>query len=320
MIVDMEHLFSPEHEASSTAYSGVEGVNSLADSELNELFTNPEVAGAESNGGRKLTRLLEIEAACLRRDTWVSFASSGAFLVALLWIVRYTNMTENVLKSNMLLWFLVMLGISGGVCASFIKPYYRRKKNFTATLAENYSIEEIAPLIRTIKAQNTSVSALAKKKLTELLPAVKASDSGSIGVEERKILMRQLCIPPNDPGYRDPMELFSKEAYKRELEFRLSILKALEQIGGMQEVEAVERVARGQISALSASKFPDEIRKAAQDCLPYLKARSEEQRDASQLLRASSVNDLSGDALLRPASSPSETGSELLLRASNPPI
>ena len=168
--------------------------------------------------------------------------------------------------------------------------------------------------------RSASVSALAKKKLTELLPAVKASDSGSIGVEERKILLRQLCIPPNDPGYRDPMELFSKVAYKRELEFRLSILKALEQIGGMQEVEAVERVARGQISALSASKFPDEIRKAAQDCLPYLKARSEEQRDASQLLRASSVNDLSGDALLRPASSPSETGSELLLRASNPPI
>ena len=65
-------------------------------------------------------------------------------------------------------------------------------------------------------------------------------------------------------------------------------------------------------------KLPPEIRKAAQECLPYLIERATQQRASEQLLRASSQHSVSGEALLRPATAQTDVQPEQMLRASEP--
>ena len=268
---------------------------------------------------KALTNLLEQDAKNLNKETWISFAWAGAFLSSVLYLVRFANSDEQLLKIQILILFLIMTAVGSYFCLRVKRRSNGSRRNLTETLKQNYDETQVGPLIRTLRAQNAPVRKIVKSILTDLLPTLKASDSHLISEEERKILLRTLVISPNETGHRDLSELFSSSVKQREMNLRLSILKALQQVGGDQELATVKSLALGTPTIYSFS-FPPEIREAAKECLPYMQARSNEQRDASQLLRASSVHDISGETLLRPATSSSEFRPELLLRASEPPL
>ena len=268
---------------------------------------------------KALTNLLEKDAKSLSKETWISLAWAGAFLSSILYLVRFSNSNEQLLKIQILILFSIMTVQGCYFAWRFIRRLNGSRRNLTATLKQNFDKKQVGSLIRTLRAQSAPVRNVARSILTDLLPSLQANDSHLISEEERKILIRTLMISPNETGHRDLSELFSSSVKQRELNLRLSILKALQPVGGDQELATVKSLSIGTPTIYSFS-FPPEIREAATECLPYLQARSNEQRDATQLLRASSAHDISGDSLLRPAASSSESYPELLLRASEPPV
>ncbi len=263
-----------------------------------------------------LMTLLQEEAINRRKETGLSLAWSGAFVVSMLWLIRHTGTTEAAITLNLLFCFAFMGIVGWGLCFHLSRRSYRRKHSLTNALSQINSRKDVAPLIRTLQVQNTPVRNRAKAGLIALLPTIRASDALLLGEQERKILLQQLAILPNDSGYRDLKELFSRSAFRREMDFRLAILKSLEQVGGEQELPAVERLARGLPALHNPVKIPLELQTAAKECLPYLQSRANDQRASAQLLRASGFPAASGADLLRPAASGVSTPPEHLLRAS----
>jgi len=273
---------------------------------------------AEEQATAALTTLLQQEACGRRNETWITLAWSGAFITSMIWLVEKASLSAPLHTEDLWRCFAMMLAFGWVLMSQFRVRLHRRKRSLTNALSQINDKKQIGPLIRTLRVQNTPVRNLAKQSLIELLPTLRASDSSLLEPGERKVLLRQLTILPNDPGYRDVKELFSRSAFRRELDFRLAILKALEQVGAEQELETVERLARSIPSPQNPIKIPQELRAAAQECLPYLQARANDQRASSQLLRASGFPALSGDDLLRPATSSLEAHPEQLLHAAEP--
>ena len=103
----------------------------------------------------------------------------------------------------------------------------------TQVLSQNQDIQQVASLIRLLRAPTSpSVQNLAKRALIDLLPKMRSSDASLLGVLERNVLLRYLAISPCDSAYREVVELFSSSAFRREIDLRLSILSALQQVGG----------------------------------------------------------------------------------------
>jgi hypothetical protein len=312
----MEQRFHPQHEVSALTEVGDPLFSAENATDIEEVTT--EVEELADTATTSLTALLQQEAVSRRNETLSSFVWSGAYMAFMLWLLRQSGTTEATLKGNLLFCFALMAVIGGVGCFRFSRRTSRRKRSLTEALSHINDKTQAAPLIRTLQVQNTPVRNLAKHHLITLLPTLRASDASLLGEAERKILVRQLAIFPNDPGYRDLQELFSKSAFRREMDLRLAILKALEQVGGEQELTAVERLARGLPTLHSQFKVPDELHEAAKACLPYLQSRATDQRASAQLLRASSLPAASGTDLLRPAAMGAPTHSEQLLRASEP--
>lgn len=99
----------------------------------------------------------------------------------------------------------------------------------------------------------------------------------------------------------------------------LRILRALEQVGGADAVPVVRQLA-AKNSVCNPStprkRWKQEIRQAAQECLPFLEQRAEEERLARTLLRAADASATTPDLLLRPVSTGDHAAlAEQLLRA-----
>ncbi len=312
-----QHHFQPEEasasrEASafvSTPTSRTEEESSVAETQ-DESTTSAETA--------PLMTLLQQEARNRRNEELATFAWSGGFLVAMLWLATRPISDAQAWMTNLKLCCALIIALGIGMTVQIARRSYRRQRSLTRALAQNHDVSQVGPLIQALRVQNTSVRNLAKNALIPLLPTVQASDSTQFGSSERDILLRLLSISPHDLGYRDLTELFSRSAYRREVDLRLAILKAFEQVGGSREQAAVERLARGLPPLQSAVPVPPELQQAAKDCLPYLQLRATEQRAREQLLRASSAHNLSDDVLLRPATTRPEARPEQLLRASEP--
>jgi len=181
------------------------------------------------------------------------------------------------------------------------------------------SRQQLGVLVRTLELPSIPLQNLAKRRLIELLPTLRASDAALLSEADRRILLRPLTISPQNWGGRVLRELFSRSAYRREVDLRLAILKAFEQIGGDQEIGVVERLADRSSMLFGPLSVLPEIREAAQACLPFVQHHAGEQRASAQLLRASSPPSSPSDVLLRPASGLSDTSPEQLLRAGEPP-
>jgi len=286
----------------------------VASEENEQSASNPLEAPYFYGDPPTLTSLLQTEARMRRAEDILSLGWAVGFLITILCVANVSSTDIATLQRNLGTCVAVM-GLMGiGVIGQFVSRSRRRKRSLTAVLSKTQDRQQISALIQTLRVQNTAVRNLAKRALIDLLPGLRASDAPLIGGAERAILVRQLAISPGDPGYRDLTELLSRTAFRREVNLRVSILQALEQVGGHKELPAVERLARD-ISANQLKKVNGEVRAAAIACLPYLKTRAMEQRASEQLLRPSSADTSSGSTLLRAAAPQSEAVPEDLLRA-----
>ncbi len=316
--MDMEHQPLLLHDTATST----EMWDSLSQQQgqTGAIETTTPAQQAASLAAEALTTQLQQEANARRNETLATVAWSGTFLVSMLWLIRHMSATESSLRTSLFLCFALMGSVGWGLCFQLGRRSYRRKRSLTDALARINDKTQVSPLIQSLQVPTTAVRSLAKQSLTALLPTLRAGDASLLDEADRKVLLRQLAIFPNDPGYRDLKELFSRTAYRREMDLRLAILKALEQVGGEQELAAVERLARGLPTLHSTLKVPREIREAAKACLPYLHTRADDQRAEAQLLRASCLPQSSGADLLRPVSACSSTPPEQLLRAGGPAV
>ena len=141
----------------------------------------------------------------------------------------------------------------------------------------------------------------AQRMLTGFLPRLQASDAHLLNARQHHLINRVL-------NGRSILHDSERTA------FIFAVLKSYEQIGGTEDLPTVERLAQGK----GYAKRDSDVRKAAQECLPYLQARSEVQDLRQTLLRASSVSAENSANLLRPAAASSETAPRELLRPAEP--
>ncbi len=317
----------PDHEPSPThtpATIGGEAPTLLAETLLSEipLAEIHEVqTGAEEHvtaSASALNALIKQELRLKRRDDYVMLVWTAAFTLAM-FAVTHRVVAEAGSGSGIDATIAMICTVTFGMVtvALITRRSYRRKTALTQELSKNHDTALIGPLVDTLNVESTPVRNLSKRGLIPLLPTLKASDADLLTDARRARLLRLLAISPNSSGHRDITELFSRSAYRREVDLRVSILKAFEQTGGAKELATVERLSRG-LPGLQGGTVPAEVRQAAAECLLYLQSRVQGQRASEQLLRPSSADTTSGDVLLRPASSQIEVVPEQMLRASKP--
>jgi hypothetical protein len=267
-----------------------------------------------------LATQLQHEARLRRREQIELLALSSVFVTVMAWIISRLRTDPDSYVFNLVTAFVLLMVYAASICLHLTRRSYRRKGVLMQALAQSRDIQQIGPLVQTLWLENTPVRNLAKGMLIDLLPNLQASDATLLGDAERDILLRHLTISPSDSGYRDLTELFSRSAVRREIDLRLSILKALEQVGGARELGAVERLSRGRLTLNSSGFVPLEVQEAARQCLPFLQSRAAAQLAGQQLLRASSAAATTGEALLRPARAIMEdNAADQLVRAVDSP-
>ena len=260
-----------------------------------------------------LTKLVHDEKS-IRRDGRGMYLFLPALTLLTLVFLKYAGPTAYA-PLQLYLMFTILLGtVWAGV---LILPYRRRFPEIKA-LSPLDDTKQLGLLIRTLSAQNRALRDFGVQNLITLLPKLHAGEDSLIGKTHRAILQQQLMILPNDLRYRGRTEPLSRAAYRREMDLRLAILKALEKVGGEQELATVTQLAQSLPTGRNARTVPAELRAAAQECLPPLQMRAAGQRSETQLLRASSLATRPGSELLRPAASGPSTPPEQLLRAGEP--
>jgi hypothetical protein len=132
--------------------------------------------------------------------------------------------------------------------------------------------------------------------LVRLLPTIRASDCGLLQMQHRSILRRLVA---------------SRIPYRSRVPLIVAILKAYEQVGDVDDIPVVERLAAGG----GYGKYK-QVRQAAEDCLPALRIVAPQHREQVTLLRASDSNEANTANLVRPAEATAEVDSNEMLRAS----
>lgn len=152
----------------------------------------------------------------------------------------------------------------------------------------------LANLFESVHSYNDKVRVESRKALIELLPKVTGQDISYIDATVRAHMHQALLNQPPS--------------------LVLPLLKALEIIGDGRDIEPVQRLARYRMGMAAKSVG---VRKAANELLPILRERAEEERVSGKLLRPSDRPEEEG--LLRPASTGAEGEAETLLRAVETP-
>ena len=131
--------------------------------------------------------------------------------------------------------------------------------------------------------------------LIRLLPRLTPTDARHLTKENREQLQAFLL-------YGD--SCFSPVQRERTIHLKIAILRALERVGTQEAI--------GHVSAVATNANDLRLRQAAQECLPYLKARKAESEISLTLLRSASVGDIADPHLLRPTSEVSVPIDDLL--------
>ena len=167
------------------------------------------------------------------------------------------------------------MGIFGSIGAAS-----QFQKSATEVIARFDDIRYVPELVNALAFSDKHMSDVARAALTNLLPRLSASDSEILDTEQRKLLHRWLTIK------------------NKESAFVQAILKALEQVGDERDLPAVQRMADRE----ATTQREKTLRGAAQQCLPYVEQRAEQNRVANTLLRAATANESDTQSLLRPVS------------------
>jgi hypothetical protein len=161
-------------------------------------------------------------------------------------------------------------------------------------MVETGDIRMVGPVVEALAWPDSEVRRAAAEALIVLLPRLKASDSKLLNASQRASLYGMLRM---------------SEARRRSDLIR-AILKALEQVGDEEAVFYVDRLAHEPVFTPSQL----EACKAAEECLPFLKASAARQKIGDELLRPAALEADSPDTLLRPAASAPDLDPETLLR------
>lgn len=229
----------------------------------------------------------ELAAFRRKRKRWVQRKIAGYSVVGTLFLVYYCVRSRH----GFFPFHMFLQLIAGG---SFIDASASMRRNAVKALGNVDDPHMVGPLASCLADKDNEIKRMAVEALKRLLPQVKATDRRYISSEEMDLLLKQLS---------------GKDSV-----LTIAILKALEQIGDEKALAEVEWLAENDEDA------PAEVRQAAQDCLPFLRIRAEEVRQAQTLLRASApVTEIAPDTLLRPAQGSVEADPNQLLRAQSAP-
>lgn len=168
--------------------------------------------------------------------------------------------------------FINLFFLFGGIGAAS-----KLQKESVRKLAKNPDVRGVGYFVDALTFKDKDVAKEANEALVGLLPQLKASDAHLLNDEQRSILYKQIR--------------------GKDTKLILAILKALEQVGDEKAVPFVQE----RIDRKHSSGDVLRIQTAAQECMPALKARVEQERAAHTLLRATTANESDSDVLLRPA-------------------
>jgi hypothetical protein len=169
----------------------------------------------------------------------------------------------------------------------------RRQKEAAQKLACHDDPSTVAWLVSFLAWSDRDVQAASIRALTRLLPRLRASDAYLLEGEWRQRLY----------------ETLNSDYVRREPDFVIAVLKALEQIGDAAALPYVHHLAQGSPRTANRKR----VQAAAWDCLPFLQTRIEQQHSRQTLLRAASP-DVAPETLLRPAAAAPVADPDELLR------
>lgn len=154
------------------------------------------------------------------------------------------------------------------------------QRNLTQSLMHTDDLRLVAPLLESA-ASSEMGGEVAAMILTSLLSRLRASDAELLDTPARANLNRALTT------------------HRRNIEFVLATLQALQQVGDATALPTVQKLAESRGRSAAAQR----VRAAAQECLPFLQQRAAQAQASQTLLRASDSLAIPSDTLLRPAQS-----------------
>ena len=225
-----------------------------------------------------------------------------AYLICL-WVIPEFVGVDKLYHRMLLLGCYAVWGLALAV-TSWVR--YHTLPKFDATeIARLGGAKAVVPLFAVLEndLDNKQREAI-RDALIPLLPQMKASDALLLTPAARHMLIAWISLNNDD-----------KFVVQCAVDLRLSVLKALEQVGDSGAIPVVERLANRRLLC-SGDK---EIRQAAIECLPMLRANCGDVETARTLLRASQAEPTDSATLLRPVSHTPETNPAQLLRGSHSP-
>ena len=222
-----------------------------------------------------------------RKQKRMQFATNVTLTLALLsfliGVLTFFSVTSNFPSSSGIYLFLscfasaVFLLFATAPFASRAQRALEGQESRILALAEINDLRAIGALLELMQASKGKMRETPRTALLKLLPALRASDFAAMNLAQKRALTGSL-------NFDDP-------------ELALAILKALQQVGDASTIPQVEKIAKGRGDV----SRDWQVMEAARNCLPFLQARTENPKDAAQLLRpaAHSANETDARELLR---------------------
>lgn len=176
----------------------------------------------------------------------------------------------------------------------FTNNYFLRRRGHRLAAIED--VRMTGALLDVFKTSGKLQGQDVKRALLRLLPRLKSSDADLVSPEQRKFLTTLLIMDQS----------WSFAGVNWDTDLKVAMLKALEQIGDEESLPVVMQVAQGARNL--------QVRQAAQDCLPFLQLRIDEQYARQLLLPSTASSVFRQETLLRAATGSTTTNPEELLR------
>jgi hypothetical protein len=264
--------------------------------------TDPAYASVAQNENELVVRLSEeLEAEIQRYRQWRWRARFGrlfrfAIMLALIWLF-FNRHWGNI-------WWMMM--IFGG--SKITDERARRRHEAASALSRISDKRAVNVLALAYQSGDDSTRKVAAEGLIRLLPLMTASDARLV----------------DDRGMSALISILNRRHLNSQLV--LAVLRALQQIGDARAIPAVEKLCTMPKPVNAIAHYVDQwfragmgaqlrkITEAAEECLPYLRQRAEQERLRNTLLRPAERPDNDKDILLRPASTAAPQNDELLVR------
>jgi hypothetical protein len=231
------------------------------------------------------TRKLETEIANYRalqqRNFWRALARCG--VIALVVYLVFQGVS----------WWWIVFFLGGATAADVASG---ARTELARALSRARDPRAVSALAAACVMGDPETKRICEQGLISLLPSLRADEREFVTDDGMKHLISLLASSLNGP-------------------LVIAILRSLEQVGDARAVRAVQQLSQGmrQIGSLVVeAEHNDEVRRAAEHCLPYLQATAERDRLRDLLLRPA-VSTEDNKKLLRPAGfAPSDSPEQLL--------